>query len=82
MHINTKNIDGKKIVETKVLIDSGAQGILWMNDLQRNINSHSWDWMKKFKSQMLMKAQIRMDLSDSILDSQQKLMEKQSPLNF
>ena len=27
MRINTKIIDGKKIVETKALIDSGAQGI-------------------------------------------------------
>ena len=27
MHIDTKIIDGKKIIETKVPIDSGAQGI-------------------------------------------------------
>ena len=27
MHVNTKIIDGKKIVETKALIDSGTQGI-------------------------------------------------------
>ena len=27
MCINTKIIDGKKIIETKALIDSGAQGI-------------------------------------------------------
>ena len=27
MHVNTKIIDGKKIVETKALIDSGTRGI-------------------------------------------------------
>ena len=31
MRVNTEIIDGKKIVETKALIDSGAQGI-FMNE--------------------------------------------------
>ena len=48
IHVKTHIVDGKKIVTTKALIDSGTQGIFMNQQLQRNTNSCSLNSKRRY----------------------------------
>ena len=70
MTIDTKILDGNKIVETKALIDCGAQGAFIDERFTKEHQLPLLRLKRRYPSQMLTRPQIEMDLSGTTPDSQ------------